>query len=425
MGLAALPQVVLPEMYGSSRQGSCRIVAGILSESSAGAYAGLLATLFVAPLAWCRRKQRSICVLAVVLGVAGLSWSLNVPILVQLLRMPGLNLMSHNRFVFLTAFAILILTAAGLNSLWQGKIPQRQWFLVPLQLLAVLSAWCIFRTAVLPERLAIQLPAMVLQAEATTRIHDMAGVLEVQHTFRRYYAITAALAALGSAGWWWLWIRATIPRWAFALLGTLTVGELLWFGYGRAAQTDPALYYPRIPVLEQLATAPPGRIIGFNCLPANLAQTHGLHDVRGYDGVDPAQWVNLLKAAADPKSYMPRYALTQWLSPKGEVLPSGRLVYSPILSMLDVRYIVLRGRPAQVSALRFRMWITSSWRTGKRCRGSSYRNVSRRSRIKRSGSAGSPPSTSIPARSPTWKGPWACPPCARAQPQSSRRPPSA
>jgi hypothetical protein len=187
---------------------------------------------------------------------------------------------------------------------------------------------------------------MVLQAEATTRIHDMAGVLEVQHTFRRYYAITAALAALGSAGWWWLWIRATIPRWAFALLGTLTVGELLWFGYGRAAQTDPALYYPRIPVLEQLATAPPGRIIGFNCLPANLAQTHGLHDVRGYDGVDPAQWVNLLKAAADPKSYMPRYALTQWLSPKGEVLPSGRLVYSPILSMLDVRYIVLRGRPA-------------------------------------------------------------------------------
>ena len=57
--------------------------------------------------------------------MVGLSWSLDVPGMVQLLRLPGLNLMSHNRFVFVTAFAILILAAAGLNALWQGNIPAR------------------------------------------------------------------------------------------------------------------------------------------------------------------------------------------------------------------------------------------------------------------------------------------------------------
>ena len=36
------------------------------------------------------------------------------------------------------------------------------------------------------------------------------------------------------------------------------------------------------------------------CLPAALAQTQGLNDVRGYDAVDPARFVNLLLSGADP-----------------------------------------------------------------------------------------------------------------------------
>ena len=258
VGLAALPQVVLPDMYGSSCPGSFRIVEDLHPESSAGAYAGLLATLFVAPLAWCNRRQRSICVLATVLGVAGLSWLLNVPGMVQLLRIPGLNLMSHNRFVFVTAFAILVLAALGLNSLWLGEVTRRGWFLAHMGLVAGLSAWCMYRTAVLPEPVATQMAATVQQGKTVAGIHDMAGVLEVGDAFRRSHAVAAVLAALAAAGWWWLWVRARIPRWAFALLGMLLIGELLWFGYGRAAQTDPALYYPRIPVLEQLAGGTPG-----------------------------------------------------------------------------------------------------------------------------------------------------------------------
>jgi hypothetical protein len=347
VGLASLPQVVLPDMYGSTRAGSYRIGPDIFQESSAGAYAGLLATLFLAPLALSGRRHRSICILALVLGVAGLSWTLNVPVLVQLLRLPGLNLMSHNRFVFVTAFAILILAAAGLNLLWQGSIPRRWWFLAPPALLAAILMGCVYRTLVLPEPIATEIAAAVQQGRRPIGISTMEGVQTVQDSYRRSYAVAAAVAGMGISAWAWLWMRTRIPRWAFAPLAALLVGELLWFGFGHAADGDPALYYPRVPVLEQLAASRPGRVIGSVCLPPNLAATHGLRDVRGYDGVDPAQWVELLNCAADPRSVRLPYALTQWIAPKGCHAKSGGMKLSPILSMLNVRYVIYRGLPAR------------------------------------------------------------------------------
>ena len=54
-GLKALPQTVLPDMYGSIGEyskGSYRIVKGNQMESTAAGYTGVLATLVFAPLAW-------------------------------------------------------------------------------------------------------------------------------------------------------------------------------------------------------------------------------------------------------------------------------------------------------------------------------------------------------------------------------------
>ncbi len=341
-GAQELPQVVLPDMYGWSGQKSLRIVNGCIQESSAGAYAGFLATLVLAPLAFACRRHRAACVLALVLGFAGLSWALNVPIAVQIMRLPGLNFLSHNRFVFVTSFAVLMLAAIGLNTLWEARLVRRQWFLLPMAIVSLLLAWCLYRTAVLPERITTELVHSVQRGKPIGGISDMAGVFAVQDTYRRTYVGSSVLAALGVAAWLWLWFRPAVPRWGFPLIGMVLVGDLLWFGYGRAAQDDPALYYPRVPVLEQLAAAEPGRVIGLNCFPANLASTHGLCDVRGYDGVDPAWWVELLKPVADPKSIVVTYAATEWMSPKGLLSPAG-LTLPPILSMLNVRYVVARG----------------------------------------------------------------------------------
>ena len=123
IGLAALPQTVLPDMYGSSQAGDMSLFEirfdrdgqrrlheypegqGNQLESSAATYVGLLATLLVAPLGWCSRRHRSINLLWLGLGVLGLAWVLDIPLLVDLLRMPGLNMLSYNRFVFVTSFS--------------------------------------------------------------------------------------------------------------------------------------------------------------------------------------------------------------------------------------------------------------------------------------------------------------------------------
>jgi len=128
-GLAALPQVIMPDIYGTVAHGSCHIIpkGTNLIESAAAAYAGILATLVVAPLAWCgRRRALNLC--WIFLALFGLGWCLNLPGFVQLLRLPGLNLMSYNRLVFLTAFAILALTAIGLENLRNGAVSRRWWF---------------------------------------------------------------------------------------------------------------------------------------------------------------------------------------------------------------------------------------------------------------------------------------------------------
>jgi hypothetical protein len=328
VGLAALPQVVLPDIYGTTEKGSTFIPPGYepnLMESTTAAYTGVFATLLVAPLAWCSRRHRAINVFWIFLAFFGLSWSLDVPVMVDLLRLPGLNMMSHNRLVFLTSFAILALTATGLETLWHGAVQRRWWFWLPAVLLAALCGWCTYRCLVLPEPI-------------TTDVEP------IQAWFTRHYIIMAVLCSLGFGGWLLVWFQ---PAGRFRWLPVLVIflmGDLLWFDYGRDPQCDPGLYYPRIPVLDEAAKSVPGRVIGINCLPASLAMMQGLNDIRGYDGIDPDRMVSLLKTAAEP-GRVPRYAITQYLVPAGGFSPTGTAQLLPVLDMLGVRYVILRGTP--------------------------------------------------------------------------------
>jgi hypothetical protein len=346
VGLAALPQVVLPDMYGATRTGSFRIVSDTQSESSAAAYPGLLVALVLAPLAWTRRQRRSLNGLWCGLGFLGLGWCLNVPGLVNLLRLPGLNLMSHNRFVFATSFSLLALAAIGLDALAEGQVRRRWWFWLPAGVLAGLVAFCSYRAVVPP------LQDLVAQAEQGLRaglLVERPAVLErvqqIHAWFAWRYAAAAVLGGLGCLAWLLLSVRRAWPSWIVPATGVLLLGDLAWFGYGRSAQSDPALYYPPVPVLAELARAAPGRIVGYHCLPAALAQAVGLRDVRGYDGVDPPRLIEVMKLAAGNDFRILPYALTQWYAPRLSITPAGDVQLSPIMDMLNVRYVVFRGTP--------------------------------------------------------------------------------
>jgi hypothetical protein len=249
-----------------------------------------------------------------------------VPGVVDLLRLPGLKLMSHNRLVFVASFAILALTSIGLDALLRGEVSRRRWFLLPGAVLAALGIWCFYRALVLPD------PVAASQDEA------------IRMWFARSSAVAGILCGLGVAGWVLLWSRNVPRRWLVPALGIFLAGDLLWFAHDRSAQSDPALYYPRIPVLEEIAKSTAGRMIGYNCFPAALAQTHQLRDIRGYDSVDPGRLVALMNLAADPRFPSDQYAMTQWLVPRAQLLPDG-IKLSPVLDLLGVRHVVYRGTP--------------------------------------------------------------------------------
>ena len=346
VGLSALPQVVLPDIYGTTQSGSLRFGSEANQiESSAAGYAGLPMTLLAAPLAWCSRRHRSFNVFFCLLIFIALGWSLNVPGLVALLRLPGLNMMSHSRLVFAASFAILAMAAIGLDVVWRGEFQRRWWQWLPLVALAGLFVYCVWRVIFLPEPIATQLKDLVGSGGQWGWVNDLHDVQTVQDWFRHSYATGAVLCDLGLMGWLVLWRRPHWPCWTMALPGVLLVADLLWFAHGRSTQSDPALYYPRIPVLEQISKSTPGRIVGYSCLPAVLPQTHGLYDIRGYDAIDPARLMDVMKLAADPHSPVLNYSQTQWFTPRVKLQPPDGIQLSPILDMLGVRYVIFRGMP--------------------------------------------------------------------------------
>lgn len=342
VGFGALPQTILPDMYGSDQSDRIRFAEGNQLESSASAYAGLLATLLCAPLAWCSRRHRSVNFFWVILAVIALAWALNLIGLVTLLRMPPLNLMSHNRFVFAATFGVLALMAVGLNVLDRGVLRRRWWFWLPITLATGVCGWCVYRAVVAPTAME----DLLAKAQSSHWVTDL-WVRDARWNFSKSYIMAATLSGLALAGWLVLWFRAKRPRWLVPAVGCLLMADLLWFGYDRAAQCDPVLYFPPIKALEEVGRSTPGRIIGFNCLPANLAQSHHLCDIRGYDAVDPARLTDLLMIAADPRSPKIPYAMTQWLLPRLEIRQSGTIRIHPILNMLNVRYVVFRGNPPE------------------------------------------------------------------------------
>ena len=104
--MAALPQIVLPDYYGSSHRKLPRFAVENQLESSATAYVGLLATLFWRRLAFLDGPSRWRNCFWLFLAVLGLAWSLNLPGFVQVLRMPA-NMFSHNRFTLAAALGLL------------------------------------------------------------------------------------------------------------------------------------------------------------------------------------------------------------------------------------------------------------------------------------------------------------------------------
>ncbi len=343
-GLAELARVVVPEAYGNTRPGSRLIRGGNLMESSAGAYAGLIAALFFAPLSFADRRRRSQVVFWSCMAMLSLAWQLNMPILVTILRLPGLNMLSFNRWVFVASFSVLVLAAVGLERCLSGPIPLRKWFVLPIALSLTVAVWCLQSSLSLPEPIGEAWSAAIRAGQKSRFNVDQ--VAAIQASFRNCYRMGLFFSMVVIWGWLHVLRGRALPVRTLGLLCMLLCGELLWFAQleSRSRLADASLYYPRVPALEKLSRLPAGRIQGFQCLLPNLNQTHGLRDIRGYDAVDPQLLMKLLDTVRDPSIVSPAYARTWNLVPKLELDASGQIAMPQVLNMLNVRYLISRKK---------------------------------------------------------------------------------
>jgi hypothetical protein len=339
VGVSMLPLTLLPDTYGSAKRTELQIIGGNQFESAASAYAGLLLSLFLVPLSWNSRRCRPWVLFFWFTAILGMSWQLDIPGFVQVLRLPVLNMMSHNRFVFATGFALIVLAAIGAEELISRDLKFRWWFLIPVSTGIVFSLWCLFRWAFLPGQLQSWIASGKLRAMSYIDVHAALQSCALCHARGLILAVTASLC--------WLFIgRSQIVRirglW---IIGVLALIEVVSFASRENRQSDPTLYFPQIPALAALKNHPAGRVMGLGCLPPLLNVWHGLSDVRGYDAVDPKAVLDLLQIACDPKVKSPSYARTQWAMPKITQTAEGSKRASPIFDMLNVRYFITRSDP--------------------------------------------------------------------------------
>ncbi len=129
-------------------------------------------------------------------------------------------------------------------------------------------------------------------------------------------------------------------RWTRLALLALLPLELFGFAWDERRQADRSLYFPPVPILERLAALPQGRIWGVGCLTPNLNLICGLEDVRGYDAVDPLNYLKLFQLACDKESSV-QYpeCRTVMAEPAGKFDEHGLRLH-PVADLLNVRYLV-------------------------------------------------------------------------------------
>jgi len=258
----------------------------------------------------------------------GLGQILGLPILKQVYQSFPLNTLRENRLAILAGWAITIAGVIGLEAICQGLRPRRYWSGFVAAIPLSLGIWCLVHVFWFPQ--ALQQLLAIRPASAVSQISNSFVATSLRAFMLCMFALLLWLGTVRGL---------SRRRWFFWTLGLLAVVEVVAADYNVYPQSDPALYYPRQPILTALAQAPPGRVCGVNCFPACLTESHGLYDVRGYDAADPQRLVELLYLT-QPKMFDNR------INPSATL--QGYFPHqfpSPITSMINLRYLIFTGYP--------------------------------------------------------------------------------
>jgi hypothetical protein len=338
VGWKALPLIVFPEAYGADSDDSVFVLLtqGLRFnqlESAAGCYVGAVAFLFALPWAYRDRSRRWLVWCLTALAVLGVSWQLNLPGLVQIWRLPGLRLFSANRLVFLTANCILLLGAIGLEQLLQDQSKRLSWIHAWGCILTIVCiSGCLAGLAAWPEELTRILPKGFRGMTSAE--------LQQRFAIHNWYQFGWFLAS--AVCWILAIVRRELTHRIAKIAGVLMILDPVAHAWGFQPQPALSQYYPRLPVLQFIQKSSPGRTIGMKCLPPRLLESHGLNDIRGYDGVDPHAVIDVYQISTNEKFNPTFYSQTSDFAPlvKRDKDDVGSIQLHPTMNMVGLRYLI-------------------------------------------------------------------------------------
>lgn len=334
IGLAALPLVIFPDAFGSSTDKSIFVIWTRINqlESAAGCYCGAAAFLFAIPWAFRDRSRRRWVLCLVAFAILGASWQLDLPGFMQVWRLPGFRLFSANRFVFLTAWCLSLLAAIGLEQYSQDQSKSIPRSVIWGWVLTVLSiCGCIVGFAYWP----IELNRLFPKGFQGLSAQEMVASFREQYWHQLGWFLATAVC------WVLAYVRQNSRNKVSWIVSALMILDLAAHAWNSGVQPDRSKYYPRLPVLEYVRNSPPGRSVGMKCLPPRLLESHGLFDIRGYDGVDPKTVMDVFGISSDEKMDPSKYSQTSDYAPLVKLTksPAGIQLH-PTMSMLGLRYLV-------------------------------------------------------------------------------------
>jgi hypothetical protein len=306
-----LVRLVFPRALGSWEFDSFYIEP-TASEAGDAGYVGLAIVLLAAlgvAISW----RQSSTWHWIMLGLIAAAPALRIPLLSAWERLPPFHVMVNYRMIVVSSWACLVLAVRGLSWLSTERRVHVPWTIAAGAIAGLCVVVFLFLAFAPPASLRNLIPPETLP------------------WFRRHFALSAAAAAacaaLVTGGIFSSTRRATHLGWGLVMLGELLSSAWRWH-----PQVEPESFYPRRQFIEFVRQrVGHGRVLGYpGVLSANISMMYGLRDVRGYDAVDPAPIIELLRCA-NPE-WTP--AVTHGLTSSFQSGPS------PILDLLSVRYVV-------------------------------------------------------------------------------------
>jgi hypothetical protein len=299
----------VPDVFGNPSRG-----AWMNNYFEQVAYPGNVAWILAAvSLGVAARRWRVAFLAGTALVAAALMYGVpGVSRLFALIPMAGLA--APSRFGLLTIFSVVAMASIGLSAMCESDRARHAESGRGRALRAALTGLAVM-TAVVVALIGWQWP-MFRQA---------AFVREMALATASSGAIASIAAALVAG-----WAKGVVaPRLAVALLIVVSVGDLFAIGFRFHPMLPRAHVLPPLPSIEAIkADRGLFRVAGVgDSLPPNTAMAYGLNDPRGYDGVAPRRYTDLLGRAFGP-------AMAHRIDQHGAV---------PVVDLLNVKYLVGNG----------------------------------------------------------------------------------